>query len=848
MPEDRKPVPPNPPRWKPNPDPMSIEIPGLDTAASPQDQIEQIEQLITLKLQNIDENFAKVHHILSTRILPAVKRYAVGTEPVREAAKFWVSFYERAAQIRIPTFEDYGNATANEEEGSSQQTAAEPSGSSSPSHTSASTSADQPKLGVVDEEAEDHGHDHNHSIASAESSFAPGPFSSTPAADRLAHPADDTDASWSASLESPLVRLDRELKNFSRDANETDSSIAAGSPTPSKPKPPPPPPSFSSSVSSSVTHTHTHTQRSIDKGKSKAREQPERSLLKNLLRQNIYSSTTANFSPSPTKGKGKPYPSSSPLKEMNPFLPPGTNPSKWNGLVDLRDTPSSSFAATTPVTSKRSRIPVSHQRKPFTPKDPKGNDGARDHASGNAADSDSDDSFDGLPPGMSPPVLMSPARPIKSSIKLGQTPGKAAAARITKDMVTDVQSRYGGGGGGAGGSKPKPVRGLFGANANMNNNARVGGGGGGGGARGTLLGTRAGMGMGTDSSMSTVSTPPSLSKYNLSGTSSGMVTDSSLESMMRQVGLRDSKILEGGSREGGAGGGSSYATSSTAGYPKDDDVDSYGGTGDVSQTQVPTGQDDSEGFQTPTPFQRQYQGVGGGGGPFFAANEYDDDDDDDDEEINNTAHPSAAFLMMSQNRRPMGVEDSFDDDDDDDDDDDVVDPMALAMNMGVGQGGVGGDGSIDPNMIIPVHPFARGPAMGMGMGMGMGLEDDSFDDDSFENDMAMAHFQNNYNHPGGGSSGSGTLDTEAVEEETLFGVPPAERERRLSMAQAGMGMGSGLDSGNGERGGDGGVGTGTGATLMMHGGDLFDTSQLTEDIAKVAESPTPAPGGFGRNR
>ena len=42
---------PNPPRWKPNPDPASIVVPGLDTDASVTDQIEQIEQLITIKLQ-----------------------------------------------------------------------------------------------------------------------------------------------------------------------------------------------------------------------------------------------------------------------------------------------------------------------------------------------------------------------------------------------------------------------------------------------------------------------------------------------------------------------------------------------------------------------------------------------------------------------------------------------------------------------------------------------------------------------------------------------------------------------------------------------------------------------------
>ena len=46
-----KPIPPNPQRWKPNPDPANAVIPGLDTEASTTDQIEQIEQLITIKLQ-----------------------------------------------------------------------------------------------------------------------------------------------------------------------------------------------------------------------------------------------------------------------------------------------------------------------------------------------------------------------------------------------------------------------------------------------------------------------------------------------------------------------------------------------------------------------------------------------------------------------------------------------------------------------------------------------------------------------------------------------------------------------------------------------------------------------------
>lgn len=45
------PIPSNPPRWEPTDDPSSIVVPGLDITASVNDQIDQIEQLITIKLQ-----------------------------------------------------------------------------------------------------------------------------------------------------------------------------------------------------------------------------------------------------------------------------------------------------------------------------------------------------------------------------------------------------------------------------------------------------------------------------------------------------------------------------------------------------------------------------------------------------------------------------------------------------------------------------------------------------------------------------------------------------------------------------------------------------------------------------
>jgi len=46
-----------------------------------------------LLLQDIDANFSKMQQVLSNRILPAFKRYSIGTEPAREAAKVYMRIY-----------------------------------------------------------------------------------------------------------------------------------------------------------------------------------------------------------------------------------------------------------------------------------------------------------------------------------------------------------------------------------------------------------------------------------------------------------------------------------------------------------------------------------------------------------------------------------------------------------------------------------------------------------------------------------------------------------------------------------------------------------------------------------
>ena len=480
--------------------------------------------------QNIDETFSKIHNVLSNRILPAVKRYAVGTEPVREAAKvsptcslrelvfflsdqFWTSFYEQAAQIRIPTYDDFSSTN-------DQQSSSAPGGTETESKT---TSADTT--------------DSQTTVTSVEGSFLPGQaaFSSTPATssrqpDQTPSEPDTTAQSWTAS---------------------------------------------------------SYTTASSERSRLRKDKQPE-----SLFRQALHSASSKPQSQigyvSPLKFR---KPKTPVPKKLNPYLPPDTQPSEWSGIVDLAQSP-----LATPRTAKRvGQSPRRHAHfRPLIPMQPQ--------------DDTVDESFDGLPPGMSPPKLMSPARPPRSSAELilGKTPIREAAGRITRDLLSDVQRK----------TQAMPLR------RNLQYS-------------------------GIDSSMSTLPTPPSLTRYQYgTDTSGSLAFDSSLEQMMERVGLREPRP----------------ASSAAA-------VDPYSSTG-MTTIATPAG-------DAVTPTDQAHQ------------DSYDDGDfnsDDSLEDVNDTAHPSAAFLMASQ--RPAGRDDSFDSNDSDDDDEDMVDEG-----------------------LAPVHPFAQGSAV-----------------------------------------------------------------------------------------------------------------------------------------
>ncbi|KAJ3538340.1 hypothetical protein NMY22_g5209 [Coprinellus aureogranulatus] len=144
----------------------------------------------------------------------------------------------------------------------------------------------------------------------------------------------------------------------------------------------------------------------------------------------------------------------------------------------------------------------------------------------------------------------------------------------------------------------------------------------------------------------------------------------------------------------------------------------------------------------------------------------DSDSDSLGDEINNTAHPSAAFLMASQGR--PGDDDSFGSSNNSSD--------SLDDDLDVGALGV-----------VPIHPFGGGT-----------VEDDGLDsDDSFD------------------------YQGSEVQEETVFGVPPAQRLRAAQAAQRQQ-------------------------DLRLHGEGLLEDTigvQIVAGNMGVEESPSPA--GWG---
>ncbi|KAI9816213.1 MAG: DASH complex subunit ask1 [Pycnora praestabilis] len=99
------------------------------------EELEKLEQSITLTLQEIDHNFSRAHRIVTTSILPIVEQYAEHSKAVWDGSKFWKQFFEASANVSLSGYEEPTEEESTAEDSTTQHTNhSDDRYASSPSH------------------------------------------------------------------------------------------------------------------------------------------------------------------------------------------------------------------------------------------------------------------------------------------------------------------------------------------------------------------------------------------------------------------------------------------------------------------------------------------------------------------------------------------------------------------------------------------------------------------------------------------------------------------------------------------------------------------------------------------
>ncbi|ORX51692.1 hypothetical protein DM01DRAFT_1408634 [Hesseltinella vesiculosa] len=63
------------------------------------EKLEKLQQNITLTLQEIDQNFAKCNHIVTSSLLPELERYRLAVKEIWNSSKLWLCFFQSLDQL-----------------------------------------------------------------------------------------------------------------------------------------------------------------------------------------------------------------------------------------------------------------------------------------------------------------------------------------------------------------------------------------------------------------------------------------------------------------------------------------------------------------------------------------------------------------------------------------------------------------------------------------------------------------------------------------------------------------------------------------------------------------------------
>ncbi|KAK2873592.1 hypothetical protein FQN49_002258 [Arthroderma sp. PD_2] len=91
------------------------QLPTLQRNLTLTEELEKLEQSITLTLQEIDSNFNRAHRIVTSSIIPIVEQYAENSKDVWEASKFWKQFFEASANVSLSGYEEQPPSEAGQD-------------------------------------------------------------------------------------------------------------------------------------------------------------------------------------------------------------------------------------------------------------------------------------------------------------------------------------------------------------------------------------------------------------------------------------------------------------------------------------------------------------------------------------------------------------------------------------------------------------------------------------------------------------------------------------------------------------------------------------------------------------
>lgn len=89
---------------------------GQPRTLSLTEELEKLEQSITLTLQEIDHNFSRAHRIVTSSILPIVEQYGNHSRDVWEGSKFWKQFFESSANVSLSGYEEQPSTLEKQDE------------------------------------------------------------------------------------------------------------------------------------------------------------------------------------------------------------------------------------------------------------------------------------------------------------------------------------------------------------------------------------------------------------------------------------------------------------------------------------------------------------------------------------------------------------------------------------------------------------------------------------------------------------------------------------------------------------------------------------------------------------